>query len=279
MGEIIFENGPDAICFYTQVQKYLQEAGHGIEIQVIEDRHCTKILFESLDGDSIDKFAQAFWGYLTGAKWDEWFRGILQDAYYFSDPAEQQQIIDIMHAILEGDRSDLFIFLGKNGPERYVKESIGQMLKEGTSFSFDSFVKFRLRPFFDYMEEVAALSIDEYKMEQEYLIFIESLREFVQGRPARMELLHVLTGEEITFYDDKLAEVKRADLAKMIDRKLLINHPVYVDSYSIAPLLSIAPSTIHLYTEEPEMPLIRTIINIFEERVELHKPAEFPAKA
>ncbi|WP_409270877.1 putative sporulation protein YtxC [Neobacillus sp. SCS-31] len=279
MGEIIFENGPDAICFYTQVQKHLQGAGRGIEIQVIEDRHCTKILFGSLDGDSIDKFVQAFWGYLTGAKWDEWFRGILQDAYYFIDPAEQQHIIDIMHSILEGDRRELFIFLGKNGPEGYVKESIREMLKEGTSFSFDSFVKFRLRPFFDYMEEVAALSIDEYKMEQEYLIFIESLREFVQGRPARMNLLHVLTGDEITFYDEKLAEVKRADLAKMIDRKLLINHPVYVDSYSIAPLLSIAPSTIHLYAEEPEMPLIRTIMNIFEERVELHKPADFPAKA
>ncbi|WP_053367354.1 sporulation protein YtxC [Bacillus sp. FJAT-27245] len=279
MGEIIFENGPDAICFYTQLQKHLQDAGCGIEIQILEDRHCTKILYGSLDRDSINKFAQAFWGYLTDAKWDEWFRGILQDAYYFSDPAEQQQIVDIMHSILEGDRRELFVFLGENGPEGYVKDSIGQILLGGTSFSFDSFVKFRLRPFFDYMEEVAALSIDEYKMEQEYLIFIESLREFVQGRPARMKLLHVLTGEEITFYDEKLAELKRADLAKMIDRKLLINHPVYVDSYSIAPLLSIAPSTIHLYADEPEMPLIRTIMNIFEERVELHKPADFPAKA
>lgn len=30
----------------------------------------------------------------------------------------------------------------------------------------------------------------------------------------------------------------------MIDRKLLFNHPVYVDSATIAPLLSIAPATI-----------------------------------
>ncbi|WP_181884561.1 putative sporulation protein YtxC [Neobacillus piezotolerans] len=279
MGEIIFENGPDARGFFTRVQKQFQNAGHGIELQIIEDRHCNKILFGSLDGNSIDKLAQAFWLYLAEAKWDEWFRGILRDTYYFSDPSEQQHIIDIMHSILEGDRRELFVFLGKNGPESYVKESIGQMLREGTSFSFDSFVKFRLRPFFDYMEEVAALSIDEYKMEQEYLIFIESLREFVQGRPARMNLLHVLAGEEITFYDEQLAEVKRAELVKMIDRKLLNNHPVYVDSYSIAPLLSIAPAAIHLYAEEPEIPLIRTILNIFEERVELHKTDEFPARA
>ncbi|WP_253701573.1 sporulation protein YtxC [Bacillus sp. FJAT-27445] len=274
-----FENGHDARSFYTHVQKYLKEAGHRSDIQLIEDSHCIKIIYGSLTGDSFNNMKLAFWEYITGAKWDEWFRTLLQETYYFSDQAEQQQIIDIMHSILEGDRRELSVFLGQNGAEGYVKESIGQMLREGTAFSFDSFVKFRLRPFFDYMEEVAALSIDEYKMEQEYLIFIESLREFVQGRPARMELLHVLAGEEITFYDEKLVEIRRAELVKMIDRKLLINHPVYVDSYSIAPLLSIAPAAIHLYAEEPEVPLIRTILNIFEERVELHKPADFPGHA
>lgn len=55
----------------------------------------------------------------------------------------------------------------------------------------------------------------------------------------------------------------------MIDRKLLVNHPVYVDSASIAPLLSIAPTTIFLYTKDPEEALVRTIKNIFEERVSI----------
>lgn len=55
----------------------------------------------------------------------------------------------------------------------------------------------------------------------------------------------------------------------MIDRKLLSNHPVYVDSVTIAPLLSIAPSAIYLYSDDFEQPLVRTIRNIFEERLEL----------
>lgn len=54
---------------------------------------------------------------------------------------------------------------------------------------------------------------------------------------------------------------------KMIDRKLLSNHPVYVDSATIAPLLSIAPSVVYVYTNDSEQPLVRTIKNIFEERV------------
>ena len=61
--------------------------------------------------------------------------------------------------------------------------------------------------------------------------------------------------------------MKRSELIGMIDRRLLINHPVYVDSVTIAPLLSIAPANIYLYTDDFEQPLVRTIQNIFEERV------------
>ncbi len=70
-------------------------------------------------------------------------------------------------------------------------------------------------------------------------------------------------------------EMKRFELTKMIDRKLLINHPVYVDSTTIAPLLSIAPKLIYLYSAKPEQPLIRTIQNIFEERVYIENVTVF----
>lgn len=82
-----------------------------------------------------------------------------------------------------------------------------------------------------------------------------------------MDTLHLLFDEEITFFTGQFKEIKRGELMRMIDRKLLVNHPVYVDSASIAPLLSIAPTTIYLYTKNPEEPLVRTIKNIFEERV------------
>jgi hypothetical protein len=82
-----------------------------------------------------------------------------------------------------------------------------------------------------------------------------------------MDMLHLLIDEEITFFNEQFLEIKRGELTRMIDRKLLVNHPVYVDSASIAPLLSLAPTTIFIYTKDPEDPLVRTIKNIFEERV------------
>ncbi|HJV30815.1 MAG TPA: sporulation protein YtxC, partial [Bacillales bacterium] len=109
-----------------------------------------------------------------------------------------------------------------------------------------------------------------YKMEQEYQMFVQTLREFLQNRDPKINILHLIFGEEMIFYNADFEEIKRSDLFKMIDRKLLFNHPVYVDSASIAPLLSIAPTVIYLYTKNPEEPLIRTIKNIFEERVIIH---------
>ena len=79
----------------------------------------------------------------------------------------------------------------------------------------------------------------------------------------------------MVFYNQQFAEMKRSELFRSIDRKLLVNHPVYVDSGSIAPLLSIAPDTIYLYTDDSHQPLVRTIINLFEERVKVNPVTAF----
>lgn len=62
---------------------------------------------------------------------------------------------------------------------------------------------------------------------------------------------------------------------KLVDRRLLFNHPVYIDSAVIAPLLSIAPNEILLYTDSEEKAIIRTLLNIFEERLKILPLADF----
>ncbi|WP_158587521.1 sporulation protein YtxC [Neobacillus notoginsengisoli] len=278
MAEIIFQKNTDALKFLRHLETQLEKAVIEKIIFLKEEKESIKIIFSSLSGEATDKVKQAFWNFITDVKWDEWFREVLSDTYYFRDPSEQQQIVEIMQSIMEGNRQDLAAFPGPQEFEAAIKESLGQMLKQTKSFSFDSFSKFRLRALFEKLEDIAAMSIDEYKLEQEYQMFIESLRAFLHGRPAKLARLHVYAGDAITFYDEKLVEVKRSELAKLIDRKLLINHPVYVDSYSIAPLLSISPASIHLYTKHPDDPLIRTIKNIFEERVKLYHTEAFPVQ-
>lgn len=276
MAEIIFQKKTDGWQFTRHLNNLLEKAAVEKIFLLEEEKDSIKVIFRSLSGEMFDMVKHAFWEFIRHVKWDEWFREVLCNTYYFQDSEEQQQITDMMHSIMEGSRRGLSPHPGPIELEGIIKESLGQMLRPGKSFSFDSFCKFRLRSLFERLENLAAMSIDEYKLEQDYQMFIESLRGFLRGRQAKLERLHVFAGEAITFFDDKMVEVKRAELAKMIDRKLLINHPVYVDSYSIAPLLSISPVMIRLYTDNPEDPLIRTIKNIFEERVEICHTEDFP---
>jgi putative sporulation protein YtxC len=254
----------DAKRFYDHLLGYLRFNPNNQDILLLEDRHIVKISENKVEVEAVK---DAFYQFIVKIKLDDWFRAILQQQYYYEDLEEQQHIMEIIYSVLEGQRKDLAILIKENGDVSKIREVIDEIFQEHVSFSFDSFLKFRMRPYFKMLESYVEISIDEYKMEQEYQIFIQTLRDFLSGREPKMDTLHLLFDEEITFFDEQFIEIKRGDLVRMIDRKLLFNHPVYVDSASIAPLLSIAPKRILLYTKTPEEPLVRTIKNIFEERV------------
>jgi putative sporulation protein YtxC len=234
----------------------------------IEDRYIVKILTESISSEMLNKVKTIFYDFITTIKRDDWFRDIIKNHYLFQDEEEQQQIMEIIYSIIEGQRKDLAVFIKANDQDlSFIEAAVNQIFQENVSFSLDSLLRFRLRPYFQILEEYVEIAIDEYKMEQEYQMFIQMLRDFLVNREPKMDILHVLFDEEIIFYNEHFTEIKRGELIRMIDRKLLVNHPVYVDSASIAPLLSIAPTSIFIYTNDPDAPLLRTIKNIFEERV------------
>jgi putative sporulation protein YtxC len=267
LAEIIFQSKVDAEKFYYHLLKYLPNNHEKETILLIEDRHIVKFLGSILSIEISTIAKHAFYEFITIIKRDDWFREILKSRYFYEDFEEQQQIIEIIYSILEGQREDLSVFLNDSNEGANIRGAIEYIFQDDISFSFDSFLKFRLRPYLQSLEGYVEIAIDEYKMEQEYQIFVQMLREFLVNREPKMDVLHLLFDEEITFYNDQFVEMKRAELTRMIDRKLLVNHPVYVDSASIAPLLSLAPTTIFLYTKDPDEPLVRTIKNIFEERV------------
>jgi putative sporulation protein YtxC len=268
LAEIIFQSKVEAQKFYSHLLKYVPFNPEHETILLIEDRHIVKIVDVCFSTDIFDSVKLAFYQFITNTKRDNWFREILCDQYYFTDMEEQQQIIDIIYSILDGQREDLSVFLKEiNDEPDLIRTAIDEILQDHVTFSFDSFVKFRLRSYLQALESYVEIAIDEYKMEQEYQMFVHMLRDFLVNREPKMNTLHLLFDEEITFYNEHFVEIKRGELTRLIDRKLLVNHPVYVDSASIAPLLSLAPTSIFIYTKVPEDPLVRTIKNIFEERV------------
>jgi putative sporulation protein YtxC len=263
--EIIFQNKEDVGKLYSKLKSQILFCD---EILLSEERHTIKINVSIVDEHFKSQVINVFYEFIIVSKREDWLRKILIEQYYYEDIEEQQHILDIIYSIMDGENDELAELIEDNQEEYIVKEAIKDLLQDSNiAFSFDAFVKFRLKGYLEKLLKYVDVSIDEYKMEQEYQVFIQTLRDFLHERQAKVHQLHLVYDEEPTFFNEDFEEIKRAELTKMIDRKLLSNHPVYVDSVTIAPLLSIAPEKINLYTKNSDEPLIRTIKNIFEERV------------
>lgn len=271
--EITFQNKMDAEKLMECFHLTSPSSHRNVRLLAKEDHHIIRFSVKKLE---IVK--DVFRHFILSVKRNDWLQAIIKNMFHFTDPEEQQQIIQIVHSIINGNRNELFPLLREVEEEENVTATIGDILSNNKIFSFDSFVQFRLRSLMANLEKYVEVAIDEYKMEQEYQMFIQMLREFLQGRVALMEELHLLFTESVVFFDAHLKEIKREKLTELIDRKLLSNHPVYIDSATIAPLLSVAPPVIYIYTKEAEHPLVRTIKNIFEERVAVCSPAVFYKK-
>ena len=264
MIEIIFQSKEDAKRFHQLLKKHTQSSHHlNHDTLLIEDKHIVKC--DVMKEAAVVK--KAFGQFVLEIKLVDWAREILQDQFYYEDEHEQEQILEIITSIVDGNRRELLSFVDMSELNNLVESAINELFSERLSFSFDSFLRFRLRSITTLLERIVEVAIDEYKLEQEYQIFVHTLRDFLTGRSSIKKVIHLIISDSITFFDEQFFELKRKDILQLIDRKLLSNHPVYIDSVTIAPLLSIAPKKIYLYTDEPEQPLVRTICNLFEERV------------
>ncbi|WP_240628665.1 sporulation protein YtxC [Bacillus salacetis] len=215
--------------------------------------------------------------FIMNVKRLEWASYILAEYYFYKDPHEQEQILTIIGEMLSGDREELTSLMNDWNETEFLKGNLVSLMENNEPVHFDSFVKFRLKALHERMVLYVEKAIDEYKLEQDYQMFVQMLRDYLASKNEQQTCIHLyFSNSDLLFFNAELKEMKRNELFSVVDKRLLTNHPVYVDSYTIAPLLSMAPKQINVYCSEPELKLIRTIENIFEERVRILPLSAFP---
>jgi len=270
--KIFFHHQDETEFIYTQLKQY-----ESANFQLLKEPHCLHIEY----GDETNlQSAQsilhvAIKKLILNKKRIDWWTNILQSEFYYSDREEQMQIIDIALSILDGKRTDIHAPIDYQSDMEKLDQAIQDVITSSNSFSFDAFITFRMRFFTENLMSVIEIAIDEYKLEQEYQMFIHYLRTFVRGRSPVMKVIQIVNEDGFIFFDEENHEIKRSELNKLIDRKLINHHPIYVDSTTIAPLISIAPEKILLYTDQEEQGIIQTLKRIFEERLSVLPIREF----
>ena len=264
MIEIQFQDKNDAKKFLRMMNK---QAIFAESFERIGDGNIFIVVKTEGSSTAVQKCLTAF---ILHIKTDDWVKEIVQNRYFYMDELEQQSILEIFHSLIEEEREDLTSLIKDININKCLLESMNNFMVEMHSeFSFDSFVTFRLKAFFEKLIKYIELSIDEYKMEQEYQVFIHTLRNSLAKKASKVNHIHVLIDLEIQFFDTEYREIPQQELMMLHEQRNLASSSYYIDPYSLGPLLALAPKTIYLYTEDRELPIVRTIINIFEERVQL----------
>jgi len=245
--------------YFFQYIKY--DNGNSIAIALNEQN--SAILLQML--------RDAFLVFIKGELFPQWLMKIVREKFHYSEQDECEQIVEIATAIMSDEKMNNEPFW--NELQLKIHYGLVSIFERNVSFSFPSFLTFRMRGIMDHLLRIVVEAIDEYKMEQEYQSFIHTLRKYMLSVSPKMMTLHLLHLNSFTFYDDAFLEMKREDIVKFIDRKLFTDYPMYIDSNVLAPLISIAPMQVYIYCDEESNLLIQTIQRIFEERVKV-----FPMK-
>ncbi len=202
-------------------------------------------------------------------------REVIEERYFFQDEDEVEHIAEMAMLMWEGE----VVYHGANNLPKKVRQRIlglfQDIVSEQVPFSYQSLWNFRMRSIQDDLVALVGIAIDEYKLEQDYQEFIYLIRGLLEVRRPLLEEVHLVYNDEFFFYNQHFQLISKRNLANTIDRKLMAENPMFVDSNTIAPLVSMAPRKIFIYAEDEEIRIIRTLQKIFEERIIIAHPRSF----
>ena len=263
--QITFQNDSEAL----KLLNFVSVHPLGAEFQPYIEFFPQQGLFIDMSKLQTDKWltllSETFHSFLLEEKMLPVLKQIIIGKFFYREQEEIDAIIEIASSIIEAENLECGGILFSR-EKQLIEEGLQSILAGKVSFSFDSFTTFRLRSFQHALEEYAVRAIDEYKLEQDYQTFIAMLRDCLHEQESKVPKLHLVHHDGFQFYDHELGRMDRRKLTSMIDRKLLADLSFFLDTVLWAPLLSIAPARLYIYTDDKEEGLVQTMTRIFEER-------------
>jgi putative sporulation protein YtxC len=204
----------------------------------------------------------------------QWLIQFLVHFCYFS-LKEQKVLLDTIYSVIAGEREGLINDCFQYSREEMIKE---ELMNDGSfniklTASTDSIKKYFNR-YYTLLECAVETALDEYKFELEYQGFVKDLRNYLHKKTPRLTNISVVHDEGYVIYDSNNNEIAEKSLKQLTDRALYHYISLNVKPYVIAPLLSLAPKQLNVYTDNQDEPLVKTLENIFLERITfypLHK--------
>lgn len=223
--------------------------------------------------------SRVFTDYILLAHELHWLHDKLESQFFYYDVEEREAIVSLFYLIIDGKRDDIPNANGIPSRQHLIENAVKSLLQEGfqeeLSFSFDSFLKFRLKEYQQFLFTYMAMAIDEYKLEQDYQNFIQNLRSFLDKKQASINKLHVVFEGEPFFYDEQFRLIEEGKIAFAVKQSGFFSEHTPIEPTLLQPLLALAPNEVELYADEDETGLLYTLQNIFQERLTIRSISEW----
>ncbi|WP_182201052.1 sporulation protein YtxC [Paraliobacillus salinarum] len=130
--------------------------------------------------------------------------------------------------------------------------------------------------FHEIMISEIGYAIDEWKQEERYQHFIQSVRDYITNQPVKSDVLHIVQGKQFTFYREDGYTYSNEALKEKISEEPLYIVGLDENELNLTPILALAPYRIYIYGHDPSEAKTTAVRNIFQERVTYKRLQSFP---
>ncbi|WP_181349790.1 sporulation protein YtxC [Thalassobacillus sp. CUG 92003] len=204
---------------------------------------------------------------------NNWNRDIVEHTYYFHDEHEIRRLLEIREEFdtdpprgvrLPAIRSDMGAYI-----QTFIENADVIHFQELASRCFRA-VKSSL-------EDYIGCTIDEYKREEDYQLWLDSLRLYInQGQTEIEELMLYHRHRKFTYYHQNGLKLSQTDVQEQLKHHplVMLNEGYY--DWQMTPALAFAPRKLTIYTDDRGDAKIQTLANIFQEKARYQSIQQFP---
>ena len=196
----------------------------------------------------------------------------ITENYFF---LKQDEIIEVEEKIM-----NILLLESFTESENYVYymnkvnaiiEKIKEFLEENSEININGFIRFRMKELKSNIEMVIDKVIENYMVEKEYKEFVKLLKYFVDIQESKIEEINIFINEGGKYLIKNSAgkDIFNEFMKEIADTK--IDTESKMEDIIISGLITNAPRKVKIYGKENciNKEFLETIINVFEDRVEL----------
>jgi putative sporulation protein YtxC len=218
-----------------------------------------------------DIIAKALAEFIIHQKELSLLRSLICDEFSYQNEIEINKIVRYCNQMLNNEDDSLYIAdHGRSRRALTISNEIKQYFKKNMDLNIDGFLEFRLKEYKEELREVVEYAVDEFIMDKQYQEFISLLKYFVFIQETKIPVVHLMHkgGHEFVLFNEQMTPMDNKATEDSFKIEIL-DQEFNFEDLVVSTLISIAPQEIYIHTREPQVQVIQTIMQIFENRVQL----------